>query len=319
MHRAADGEPDGRLPRVQIFSVPRAFEGPTALAQRNAIGSWLQAPGIEPGAVALLGDEEGVAEVARELGVLHLSGIRSSRSGAPLLDSVLQAVLEPLEDADGLLCYVNADIILVGDILAAAKATMTLGAFLLVARRVDVELHRLVSFAPGWERELLAMAAAEGASRLGAAGSDLFLFNPGLFRKVPPLAIGRCAWDTWMMTEALRQKAALVDATSCLTLVHQRHGYEHAGIQGEGMAALRELSRSPEGRRNLDLAGGPWALRTVDDATHRLLPTDTGPEVVRVSRRARVVSGARRLRSTLAHYVAGALTHAAKRLPARSD
>jgi hypothetical protein len=313
MPKSVHAQPDGRLPRVQIFSVPRAFRGPTALAQTNAIGSWLRAPGIEPGAIALLGDEEGVAEVAREYGMIHLPGIRWSPSGAPLLDSVIQAALELTGNADGLLCYVNADIVLVGNLLAAAKATMALEPFLLVARRVDVELHHLVSFVPGWESELLAMAATNGASRLGAAGSDLLLFNRGLFGSVPPLAIGRCAWDNWMMAEALRKKAALVDATSCLTLIHQRHGYEHAGIDGEGMAALRKLSRSPEGRRNLDLAGGPWALRTVEDATHRLLPTETGPELVRVRRGARMASGVWRLRSTLAYYVAEALVHATKR------
>lgn len=298
-----------RGPGLLLFGVPRAFEGEVAVAQRNAIGSWVRL--VAPTSVALLGDDAGVAEAAAELGAVHIADIAKSRSGAPLLDSVMQAVRSRF--GANVLCYLNADVIVIGDLAAVlGKVAEGLDRYLVVARRVDTDLGGTVDFVDGWEAGVLLRARESGKTALGAAGSDLFAFAGGTFEDVPPLAIGRCAWDNWMMAEALRRGAALVDATACLTLVHQPHGYEHAGVRGRGIAALRELSRTPEGRRNLELAGGPAALRTVDDATHQVVPGPDGPMLVTVALPRRLASSARRLSST-ARYHASELKRRAGR------
>jgi 5,10-methylene-tetrahydrofolate dehydrogenase/methenyl tetrahydrofolate cyclohydrolase len=50
---------------LTFFGVPKAFRGHTGIIQRNAIGSWAR---LGRGSrVVLFGDEEGTAEVAREL------------------------------------------------------------------------------------------------------------------------------------------------------------------------------------------------------------------------------------------------------------
>ncbi len=102
-----------------------------------------------------------------------------------------------------------------------------------------------------------------------AAGSDIFVFPRGLFGEVPDLVIGRGYWDNWLMHEARSKGAALIDATACLTTIHQEHGYDHvpgvAAADGDG-----PIYRSEEGRRNLTLAGGHHRLYTVFDATHVL-------------------------------------------------
>ena len=47
---------------ITVFSIPKAFTGPTALIQHNALASWARLPGCE---VLVFGNERGVAEAAR--------------------------------------------------------------------------------------------------------------------------------------------------------------------------------------------------------------------------------------------------------------
>jgi hypothetical protein len=58
--------------------------------------------------------------------------------------------------------------------------------------------------------------------------------------------------------------AVVVDASEAVMAVHQNHdyGYHPAGKTGVWTDAVA--------RRNYELAGGRWHLRTIDDATHVL-------------------------------------------------
>ena len=63
----------------------------------------------------------------------------------------------------------------------------------------------------------------------------------------------------------------MIDATACLTAVHQEHSYDHVlGVAAESRDD--PVYRSEEGRRNLALAGGHSQLYTLFDATHVLMP-----------------------------------------------
>ena len=95
-------------PKLTIFAVPKAFEGHTGVIQRNAVKSWSLLP--DEVEVILLGDDPGVAEVAKEFSLKHLPGIEKNDQGTPLLDSVFRLVHEA-SDAPNLM-YVNSDIIL---------------------------------------------------------------------------------------------------------------------------------------------------------------------------------------------------------------
>ena len=64
-----------------------------------------------------MGDDEGTGEAAAEMGVRRIPDLNRNEFGTPLLDHAFQLV-----DAEAkypLLCFVNADIILMGDILEA--------------------------------------------------------------------------------------------------------------------------------------------------------------------------------------------------------
>ena len=93
---------------LTIFSIPKPFLGHIGVIQRNAVKSWLALrPECE---VILLGDEEGTATCAQELGVRHCAGIARNEYGTPLLDDAFARVTAASRFPR--LCYVNADIIL---------------------------------------------------------------------------------------------------------------------------------------------------------------------------------------------------------------
>ena len=75
------------MPLITLFSAPKPFTNPhIALIQRNALASW-QALGSDV-AVALVGDEPGIAEAAAEFGFTHLPQVAVNALGTPLISSI---------------------------------------------------------------------------------------------------------------------------------------------------------------------------------------------------------------------------------------
>src|SRR5687768_14321039 len=105
------------MPLITLFSAPKPFTDPhIAKIQRNAIKSWTLLPDVE---VILLGDEPGLPEAARELGVKHITGVKRNENGTPLISSMFQLARQ--NSHSDLLCIINADMILMFDFIKAAK------------------------------------------------------------------------------------------------------------------------------------------------------------------------------------------------------
>lgn len=243
---------------LTLVSIPKPFHGHIATIQRNALRSWTRlGPEVE---ICLCGEDPGTREAAAELGIRHVPVIGRNAQGTPLLSDVL-AQAERLATC-GILGYVNADIVLLGDFLAAAReAVRRKRRFLLVGQRWDIDIRDPLSFGEDWEPALRARLAAEG--RLHAVtGIDYFVFPRGLWGAIPPFAVGRSAWDNWLIYRARALGADVLDATEAVTAVHQNHDYAH--IPGEAVWT------GPEAAENLRLAGGDTHLFNLLDATHRL-------------------------------------------------
>lgn len=243
---------------LTVFSVPRPFVGESAIIQRNAIRSWTRLPpGVE---VILLGDDEGTAEIARELGLRHLPEVARNEFGTPLLHSVFVAA-EAAARHD-ILCYVNADIVLLSD-FAAVVPYVADGASVVLGRRVDVPMPSLLDFDdPGWEAKLRAYVEVRGVMH-SHDGIDYFMFPRSFWEDIPPFAIGRTAWDNWLVAEARRLARRTIDASFVVTAIHQNHAAGPIGTAG------RWNRQHPEVRRNLVLAG-EGAYFDLLDCTHVL-------------------------------------------------
>jgi hypothetical protein len=267
------------MPEFALVTVPKPFVGEIGRLQRNAIGSWTR---LQPRPeIVLVGNDEGVAEAAAELGVAHEPAVETTRAGTPLLPSVLRAA------AADLCAYVNADIVLFDDFTRAAARVAARERFLLVGRRTDLDVDDAFAFGAGWQEELRGRVELHGELH-AESGIDYFVFRPGLWDDVPPFAIGRFAWDGWLLWAAHRTGAAVIDATRAVLAVHQNHGYPGAPTpDGEG-------DWHEEIRRNLELAGEVPASFTVLDAAFlmlrdgRVVPALTPRHVLRRVHRLRV-------------------------------
>jgi hypothetical protein len=254
---AAGASPDRP---ITIFAIPKAFRGHFAVIQRNAITSWTHIrPKVD---IILCGNDPGTAEIAGELGLRHIADIAYMPSGAPRLDDLFTKA----EDAvpEGLLCYVNADIMLMSDFRLAARQLSGWSPLLMIGRRWDTDITEPWDFeTPGWEDRLRAVVQARG-KQASTHAVDYFLFSKGLGRGLLPFALGRLLWDHWLVWNARRRGAAVVDASDLVLAVHQNHDYSHhpAGHAG--------VWNGEEAARNRALVGDYGRWLTIDDADRRL-------------------------------------------------
>jgi len=259
---------------ITIFSIPKPFRGHINIIQRNAIKSWtLLRPTPE---IILFGDEEGTREMAKELGVHHIPDVARNEYGTPLVSDLFNKA-ERFSKYD-ILCYVNADIILMSDFMKGVQSVIHWKRrffwrrrFLMVGQRWDVDITEILDFQKkGWEEELKEYARRHGKLH-PPTGIDYFVFSRGLWKSIPPFAIGRPAWDNWMIYRARARNAAVIDATNVVMAIHQNHDYSHVS------ATKDEVWKGPEARRNLAMAGGYHHVFTLEDATHIL--TERGPKL----------------------------------------
>ena len=230
---------------LTLFACPKPFTDPQIrLIQRNALASWLT---LTPQAeVILFGDEEGIADTCREFGVRHVPKVERNALATPLLNDVFHCA-EKMATGP-LLCYVNADIILMSDFTDAIRlCERNHGAWMMGGRPWDLNIqHRLV-IADNWQAKLGEAARANGVLRWAGA-CDYFVFTKGLWGNLPPMALGRSYFDLALLYLARKSGAALIDATEFVTAVHQSHAYA-PHLSGEGYTG------NPEAMENVRLAG----------------------------------------------------------------
>lgn len=252
---------------LTIFTVPKPFAGHIGVIQRNAIRSWRR---LEPTCqIILCGAEAVVRPAAEELDVQWSADMTCNRFGTPLLDSVFRRAAGLA--ARPLLCYVNADIILLPDFLEAVRC-VDFDAFLLVGQRWDVDLPFPWDFDDDdWERKLRRYVARYGTLHR-PAGSDYFVFprDCGL-DALPAFAVGRRGWDNWMIANARRRGVPVVDTTFRTTVIHQNHDYAHVP-HGDGQSYA-----GVESEDNARLLGPNFIPCNLSFATHLLLPVGLRP------------------------------------------
>jgi hypothetical protein len=245
--------------KLTLFAIPKPFKGMLSVIQENALRSWARLPETE---IILFGRDEGVPEAAARYDTLHEPDITYSEHGTPLLDSVFERAAAL--GSGSMLCYVNADIILFEDLLRALDLIPFYDA-LIVARRRNVDVaDKLELEDEGTRRRFLEHVRANAIEEQ-PFGSDLFAFRRGIEWKLPSFAVGRPAWDNWLMYRCVTSKIPLVDVTRDVLVVHQNHSYDHVpdrrGVLWEG----------PEADSNRALLEEESATAGLLDATHLLV------------------------------------------------
>jgi hypothetical protein len=248
------------MPLITFFSAPKPFTNPhIAMIQRNAIQSWILLPGVE---VLLLGEEAGLAEAARDLGVKHVPDVECNRNGTPLISSMFEVARK--NGNSDLLCIINADMILLPDFIEAARSSRVLREqFVLLSQRWDLDVTQPIEFSESWQNRLRSTVHSQGSLHR-PAGSDFFLFPASCYIDVPTFTIGRAGWDNWMIYKARKEKWTVIDCTPSVMIVHQNHDYSH-------LPGGKPHYEHPDTNENIRLAGGEANIRyTILDATHQL-------------------------------------------------
>ncbi len=245
---------------LTIFSCPKPFRGHANIIQRNAVQSWRRlGPEVE---VILLGDDEGTSEVAKEFRIQHIAGIARNDHGTPLINSLFEKAQEKAKYDR--MCYVNADIILMSNfVLAIKRAIVEIDRSLMVGRKWNLDVREPLDFSKDWETRL-----AREVSRRGKLAPhfaiDYFVFPKGIMGEIPPFAVGRPAWDNWVLYRACSKDIPIVDLTKTVTVVHQNHDYSHH--PGGWMGAMR----GEESIQNIQLAGQVGHVYSLLDAQYCL-------------------------------------------------
>ena len=245
---------------LTIFSCPKPFRGHFGMIQRNAIRSWtLLTPTPD---VILIGDEEGTSEVARDLKVRHLPRVGRNEFGTPLVSSIFEEAEKSATQE--MMCYLNGDILLLSDFVPAVKNVLReMPCSLMVGRRWNLDVNEPLDFGDDWETNIIAQVARRGKLYPHFA-IDYFVFPKGVWGEIAPLAIGRPAWDNWVIYRAHALGIPVVDLTERTKVVHQNHDYSH---HPEGWTGAM---KGDESRRNIELVGEAAHVYSLLDADYRL-------------------------------------------------
>jgi hypothetical protein len=245
---------------LTIFTIPKAFRGHIGVIQRNAIESWTHLrPRPE---IILLGDDEGTAEVARELGLLHLPTIARSDHGTPLLNDMFRQAEQAASFPS--MCYVNADIILSSDFLRALELVRRkYPRSLVISKRITFDVSEHLNFDEHWEPSIKERARASGRDDHYTC-IDVFAFSKGMYPHIPDFAIGRLWFDHWLIKAIRLQNLPVVDVSLVAPVLHQNHDYNHVA------GGFKQVWQGQEAARNFELYGGVKHAYTLLDVTHKL-------------------------------------------------
>ena len=211
------------MPFLTLFTCPKAFTGPVGRIQRNALANWrVLGSDLE---IMLMGDDPGVAEAAKEFGCRHISAIARNSYGTPLLNDIFRQGAEAATAPH--LCYINADILLPPSFVEAVRLVSgRWQSFLLAGRRWDVDITEELDFSGEWAGRLETIRLTRGV--LFTPGAiDYFVFPKGQYAEMPGFAVGRFAWDGWIIRRSAVAGFPVVDATEFLPVLHQNHDYTH--------------------------------------------------------------------------------------------
>ena len=238
---------------ITVFTIPKKFEGGhIEMIQRNAIKSWLAlAPDVE---VILFGNDPGVDRIAREFNLLHIPEIRKNNYGTPILSSVIETAQKKARHKT--IVYINADIIVLKDFISALKK-IEKEKFFMIGQRWDLDLKEPLDFK---DESRIRQLLKEQGKMHGPLGMDYFAIPRDLELGMPEFAVGRPAWDNWLIFRMRSLNIPVIDATGSVTAIHQNHDYSHSAFGGKKRVA------GPELKEAIKMAGGFTNMLTLRDA-----------------------------------------------------
>lgn len=210
----------------------------------------------------MAGDEYGTEETAKEFGVQHVPDVEVNEYGTPLENSVMRLAEEIAENE--LMCTVASDVIFLNDLLPAVDLiAKSMNQFAMVSQRWNLNVPQPINFDSSWEKSLESQLATNGRLYVHS-GMDYLVYPKGIFGEVPPFAVGRRAYDNWILFTLRSKGINVVDASKVVKIIHQDHDYSH---HPDGQMGIMY---GIEAQRNVELAGNRAQRFILKDRTHIL-------------------------------------------------
>jgi hypothetical protein len=252
-----NGNPEN-MNTMTLFTAPKPFlDSHISVIQKNAIRSWTNLG--EEVDVVIVGEEPGLTEAIADLPVIHKPEVQRNAHGTPLISSIFSQARAA--GSGEILCYLNADIILLPAFLDVVQGIIGLkDQFLLVGRRCELEILEEFNFEQDWVGDL-EQRLNSGGKISGLTAMDYFIFPRDLYLEIPDFAVGRAGWDNWMIYQAFQKGWQIIDITPSVRVIHQRHDYHHL----PGGKSHHKLDESDE---NVALSGGMNTLYDLLDVKY---------------------------------------------------
>ncbi len=223
---------------LTLFTTTKSFENKhIRIIQTNALNSWCSLnPRPE---IILFGSEKGSDVISKELGIINVPDIRCNEFNTPYIDDIFKQA-ENLA-SNKILCYINADIILMQEIIEIITlVSKRFRDFLIVGQRWDLDINTIIDYSGNWQNVLKKLIMEKGIIH-PSCGIDLFIFKKNSIKNMPSLLVGRPGWDNWLVYYFIKSGIPVIDATKQISIIHQNHHYKHInygnGISYEGVEA----------------------------------------------------------------------------------
>lgn len=247
-------------PLVTILTAPKPFVDPNInVIQKNALRSWKALGSLVE--IIVLGNDKGIKETTRSLGISHFPDVMCNEKGTPLISSMLEIGRDVNQSP--FLAIVNADIILFPDFTQAIIDVSKLKKdFLFIGQRWDMNVKKEVGDKNSDFAQLKQRVPTE-AKLHPPTGSDYFIFPRTCYRSIPDFAIGRAGWDNWFIYKSRWEGWSVIDGTNDVMVVHQTHDYAH-------LPGGKPHYRLPETKKNVIMGGGEHTIFALYDAQYDL-------------------------------------------------
>jgi len=211
---------------ITFFTTTKDFTGPVAVAQENAIKSWLRS--IDGAEIIIFGESNGLDRFKSEQNIILQPTVKCSQTGTPRIDDMFSTA-QALASND-ICCFINADIIITkkfSESVLALHNILKLN-YLLVGQRYDLQVDDAINFNSTWETSLQDLLS-ESCTIHPPVGSDFFAFPRGQYKPkdIPKLLVGRGGWDLWMIYNGRVKNMNVVDLSPTVKIIHQEHNYAH--------------------------------------------------------------------------------------------
>lgn len=226
---------------ITFLTSAKPFSGRNRKNQIRAIQSWLSVTSeVE---VIVYGEAEGANDVCDNLGIHYVPDINATESGLPYFNSIVEHAQEKaIYDTQ---VYVNCDILLNASLLRAIQC-IPFSEYLLIGQRVDLDNDIYINPSlNGWFNVLLSEVSKKHVRLHGPSGKDYFVFHRGMWERLPPVIIGRGAYDSALLAHCLRSHIPIIDGTYAIVALHQFHDYAHVsgGLEEVRKGAAAALNR----------------------------------------------------------------------------